>query len=483
MFSYDFCEAASDTDLSPSVEDIQALNQMDSSVRKVDDHYELPLPWRTGCPSLPNNRQVAEKRLNCLRKRFNEEPDLFQQYKDRMNGYEDQGYTRKVPEDAYSDKVWYIPHHATTQSKFRIVFDCAAKFKNSSLTEQLLKGPDHTNNLVGVLLRFRQELFAFACDITSMFHQVKVTPRDCDYLRFLWFADNDLNSIPTDYQMLVHPFGATSSPSIAGYALRKVARDNSERACPETIKTVKNNFYVDDCLKSLSSPELAVCLIAQLRSLLSSGGFHLSKFTSNCRLILFSIPETDKSVCNAVDIINDLPVSKTLGLVWNTSSNTLKIEVNVKEKPCTRRGLLSIISQVYDPLGLEQPFVLPMKRHLQMLNLESLSWEDLLPESLQVDWNTWLSQLPCLQELAVPRCFKPTGFVPDQMELHCISDGSQAGYGAVAYLRMVFPSGQIYCSFIMGKSRVAPIKPVTIPRMELTDAMVLVCLAHFIHKK
>ena len=115
--------------------------------------------------------------------------------------------------------------------------------------------PDHTNNLVGVLLRFRQELFAFACDITSMFHQVKVTPRDCNYLRFLWFADNDLNSIPIDYQMLVHPFGATSSPSIAGYALRKVARDNSVRASPETIKTVENNFYVDDCLKSLSSPE------------------------------------------------------------------------------------------------------------------------------------------------------------------------------------------------------------------------------------
>ena len=334
MFSYDFCEAASDTDLSPSVENIQALNQMDSSVWRVDGHYELPLPWRTGCPSLPNNRQVAEKRLNCLRKRFDEEPDLFQLYKDRMNEYEDQGYIRKVAEDSYSDKVWYIPHHATTQSKFRIVFDCAAKFKNSSLNEQLLKGPDHTNNLVGVLLRFRQELFAFACDKTSMFHQVKVTPRDCDYLRFLWFADNDLNSIPIDYQMLVHPFGATSSPSIAGYALRKVAKDNSVRASPETIKTVENNFYVDDCLKSLSSPESAVCLIAQLRSLLSSGGFHLNKFTSNYRLILFSIPETDRSVCNAVDIINDLPFSKTLGLVWNTSSDTLKIEVNVKEKPC-----------------------------------------------------------------------------------------------------------------------------------------------------
>ena len=233
----------------------------------------------------------------------------------------------------------------------------------------------------------------------------------------------------------------------------------------------------------MSTPESAICQIAQLPSLLSSGGFHLSKFTSNCRLILFSIPETDRSVCNAVDIINDLLVSKTLELVWNTSSNTLKIKVNVKEKPCTRRGLLSIISQVYDPLRLVQPFVLPMKRHLQMLNLESLSWDDLLPESLQVDWNTWLSQLPCLQELAIPRCFKPTGFISAQMELHCFSDGSQVGYGAVAYLRMVSPSGQIYCSFIMGKSRVAPIKPVTISRVELTAAVVAVRLAHFIRKE
>jgi len=83
-------------------------------------------------------------------------------------------------------------------------------FKNTSVNDQLLKGPDHTNNLVGVLTRFRQELYAFTCDIKGMFHQIKVAPIDTDCLRFLWWPNNDLNSTPNDYKMTVHPFGATS---------------------------------------------------------------------------------------------------------------------------------------------------------------------------------------------------------------------------------------------------------------------------------
>ena len=193
MFSYDFCEDTSQIGFSPSVEDTQALNQLESSVRKVEGHYELPLPWRTGCPSLPNNRHIAEKRLSRLGKKLKKEPEFFSTYARKMNVYEELGYVGKVPEDSmnsHSRKVCYASHHATTQSKFRIVFDCAAKFKNTSLNEQLFKGADHTNNLVGVLLHFRQERFAFACDIVSMFLQVKAAPRDCDYVRFLWFDDN-----------------------------------------------------------------------------------------------------------------------------------------------------------------------------------------------------------------------------------------------------------------------------------------------------
>ena len=483
MFSNDFCGDVSDTGQSLSVEDVQALDKMDSSVKRVDGHYELALPWRTGCPSLPYNRPMAEKRVDSLRMKLLRDPDLFDLYKSKMSEYSQRNFIRKVPDDSSSSvkKVgWYIPHHATTQTKFRIVFDCAAKFGHTSLNEQLLKGPDHTNNLVGVLLRFRQERYAFSCDINSMFHQVKVTPSDCDYLKFLWFENNNLSSSPIDYQLLVHPFGATSSPSIAGYALRKVGRDNLTNASDDTIKTVKNNFYVDDCLKSLSSAEAARSLITELQTLVESGGFHLSKFNSSCRVILFSVPDADRSVCNVIDVINELPISKTLGLIWNTSTDTLQIRVNIKEKPCTRRGLLSIISQVYDPLGLVQPFILPMKRHLQVLNCENLSWDDPLPDLLRADWDYWLSQLPSLQDIAISRCYKPIDFDIVRTELHCFSDASEVGYGAVTYLRMVSASQEVHCSFVLGRSRVAPLKLVTIPRLELTAAVVAVRLVDFI---
>ena len=92
--------------------------------------------WRTGFPSLTNNRQIAEKRLSCLLKKFDEDPERFEQNKDRMNEYEDQGFMRKVPKDSRFDKLWCIPHYAATESKFWIVFDCAAKFKGGELSSQ-----------------------------------------------------------------------------------------------------------------------------------------------------------------------------------------------------------------------------------------------------------------------------------------------------------------------------------------------------------
>ena len=94
-----------------------------------------------------------------------------------------------------------IFHHATTQSKLRVVFACAARFNNTSLNEQLLEGPDFTNNLVGVLIRFRPDQYAFTCDIKSMFHQINVSPFDSNYLRFLWWPNHDLNCTPVDYHL------------------------------------------------------------------------------------------------------------------------------------------------------------------------------------------------------------------------------------------------------------------------------------------
>lgn len=157
-------------------------------------------------------------------------------------------------------KVWYIPHHGVyhpQKGKLRVVFDCAASYKGTSLNSQLLQVPDFTNSLIGVLVRFRQEPIAIVADIQSMFHQVHVSNKHVNFLRFLWWPGGDTAQALQEYRMKVHLFGAASSPSCANYALRRTADDNAGHFPPEVVSTVKNNFYVDDCLRSMASEEEA----------------------------------------------------------------------------------------------------------------------------------------------------------------------------------------------------------------------------------
>lgn len=137
----------------------------------------------------------------------------------------------KVDLQESSSLKWYIPHHGIYHphkpGKLRVVFDCSAKYQGKSLNDLLIKGPDLTNNLVGVLTSFRQERIALMADIESMFCQVRVTEADCSYLRFLWWLNGNLEGDLEDYQMVVH-FGAASSPSCSNFALRKTAEDKSQ---------------------------------------------------------------------------------------------------------------------------------------------------------------------------------------------------------------------------------------------------------------
>ena len=113
--------------------------------------------------------------------------------------------------------------HRLKPEKVRVVFDCAATYKGQSLNMQLLQGPDLTNSLVDVLIRFREEPIALVADVETMFYQVLVEPTDCDAFRFLWWENNDLNGEPVEYRMVKHVFGATSSPSCANVCLKKTA--------------------------------------------------------------------------------------------------------------------------------------------------------------------------------------------------------------------------------------------------------------------
>ena len=149
--------------------------------------------------------------------------------------------------------------------------------------------------MIGVLIRFREELVAVVADIESMLHQVKVDPQDSNALRFLWWPNGDLGIPPQEYQMVVHVFGMTTSARCSHVCLKRTAEDNQDRLTAEVVQTVKGNVYVDDCLKSVRTSDNAKTLVNMLSKLLSLGGFHFTKWVSNDREVLASIPQSERA--------------------------------------------------------------------------------------------------------------------------------------------------------------------------------------------
>ena len=208
-----------------SVEDHKAMKIIENTISKVNGHYQIGLLWKQKDPNLPFNRVAAQVRLHHLKRRFSRDPDLEAKYRAVIEEYINKGYARKLtPEEATkrSRITWYLPHHpvfnVNKPNKCRVVFDAAAKSDGTSLNDQLFQGPDLANSLTGVLIRFREEEIAFTADLEAMFHQVKVLPRDADALRFLWWSGS-LDNPPDECQMLVHIFGAASSPCCANRAV------------------------------------------------------------------------------------------------------------------------------------------------------------------------------------------------------------------------------------------------------------------------
>ena len=317
----EFNDSRNDVDKAMSQEDKRALQMMEETAKLSDGHYEVTLPWRNYPPQLSNNRILAERRLMLLKKRLTKDQELYRKYSEFMNTLLEKGYAQSVPEDQQNRAelpAWYLPHHPVVSpnkpGKVRVVFDCASKFQGTSLNDRLMQGPDLTNTLVGVLTRFRKESTAVMADIESMFYQVRVSPKDRTYLRFLWWPGSDLSATPREYQMLVHLFGGVSSPSCASFGLRKTADDNEEDFNKETVKVVKENFYVDDCLASVEHEDKAIQLVDQLRSLLSKGGFRLTKWISNSRRVIESVPESERATSVKDLDLEHLPTERALGI-------------------------------------------------------------------------------------------------------------------------------------------------------------------------
>ena len=235
-------------------------------------------------------------------------------------------------------------------------------------------------------------------------------------------------------------------------------------------------------LKATNDDHHAISLLSDTQAICQDGGFNLTQLGSNSRAVIESIPEEKRMKgMKELELSTSLPVERVLGVSWCIENDKFNFRITLKDKPLTRRGILSSVSSIYDPLGFAAPVMLPVKKLLQSLTSIKLGWDEEVPSEYRMLWEKWRRELPALEQIEVSRCFKPKSFgnVRDAT-IHHFSDASTIGYGQCSYPRLQNEKGEVSVSFLMGKSRVSPTKIVTIPRLELTAALTSVKVANLL---
>lgn len=466
-----------------SIDDRKFINIMNNEFYKNRfDKWTAPLPFRPDKPKLPNNRSAVQRRAKILGSSLSKDTAKRQLFLKFMEKVFQSGHAEKAPNLLPEEECWYLPifgvFHPQKPGRVRCVFDSSAKQNNISLNDVLITGPDLTNSLLGILLRFRKEAIAITADIEHMFYCFYVHEDYRNFLRFFWYKDNDPRNEMIEYRMCVHVFGNSPSPAIATYGLRKTV-ENSEL---DVKKFVTNNFYVDDALTSLSTASEAVSLMKRTQSALKHGGLNLHKVVSNSKEVMrqFSPEKLDKSVKNLDPGNNTLPMQRSLGLQWDLNTDTFTFSVKKDQKPFTRRGVLSVINSIFDPIGFLAPVTIQGKLILKDLITSINGWDDPLNIQYLPKWESWKESLSQLQYVHIPRTYLKLPWSTTKKEVHIFSDASEQTIAAVAYLITSLPNETSQIGFVMGKAKIAPSSGHTIPRLELCAAVIATEIAETI---
>ncbi|XP_062534712.1 uncharacterized protein LOC134203896 [Armigeres subalbatus] len=433
---------------------------------------------------LGDTQLIATRRFMALERRLDTDPIVKKMYSDFINEYLRMQHMSEISARDLSTVpvAYFLPHHAvlkpdSTTTKLRVVFDAScASTSGVSLNEALMVGPVVQDDLTSITLRFRLRKYAMTADIEKMYRMIKMHPMDHPLQCIVWREDS---TKPLRMFMLTTvTYGTSSAPYLATRCLKKLAEDEKNNF-PAATDTILYEFYVDDMLKSVDSLEEAVQLSQDLIEVLSTAGLTLRKWSSNSRELLDHIPPYLRDERSCLDLELSNPTVKTLGIKWEPRSDIFRFTVPQwnPATEITKRIILSDFAKLFDPLGLVGPSLVPAKVFLQDHWRTKCSWNDILPEELQVWWRGFRESLEGLTLLQVPRWIA-FGSETLSVELHMFCDASQKAYGACIYLRCVSFDGTVSSSLVTAKSRVAPLedlekkrKQISIPRLELSSAL------------
>jgi len=331
-------------------------------------------------------------------------------------------------------------------------------------------GPNLLPELFAILLRFRLSSRATVGDIRQAFLQLQLDDKDRDLTRFFWYRvirDEEglyhTSDEVTCFRFARLPFGLKCSPFLLSAAIRELAT-KYEKEFPLASALVDRNTFMDDFAAGADEDNEVISIYYQLTALMRQFSFPMGKWASNSEVLrdIWKSSGTETK-----------EVTQVLGVNWDTRSDTLFIDHrSVLEKaqggPFTKR-LLQAISRFYDPVGLASPVSITGKLIFQETWCRGVGWDEILPDKLGRRWQTWAAALPGLENMHIPRWVGSTDKEPGNIHVFC--DASEKAYGAALYIRSANPKGysvRLVCS----KSRLAPLKRMTLPRLELIAAVV-----------
>ncbi|GFT84252.1 integrase catalytic domain-containing protein [Trichonephila clavipes] len=435
------------------------------STHSRDDQgrYTVAMPLKEDPSCLGESRQTAIQRLNSLWKRLSRDKEYLSLYEKFLQEYEDLGHMREIKADG-SGVSFYMPHHGVyrpekSTTKMRTVFNASSpSTSGKSLNSIQFNGGLVQEDLFSIMVRFRKHKYAFTTDIEKMFRMINIHPEQTCLQRILW--KKGIGEPIKTYELTTVTYGTVSAPYLATRTLKQLAMDEANNF-PLAAPVLLSDCYMDDILSGSESIEEVIELQHQLIEMFKTAGMQLHKWCGN-------LPEITTNLQEYAFLESE--ETKALGMIWNPKLDCFLFRIE-QQRPTsfTKRMVLSTIARIFDPLGLLGPIITWAKIFMQRLWLLELGWSDELPFKEQKEWRRFIDSLKAVNNISIDRCI--VIHRAESIELHAFSDASEKAYGSSIYLKSISALGEVKVCLVTSKSRVSPLKQISIPRLELCGAV------------
>ncbi|GFX85020.1 integrase catalytic domain-containing protein [Trichonephila clavipes] len=402
--------------------------------RTKEGKYVVSMPLKKEPSCLGNSKDIALKRLGSLWNRLARDENYLNLYREFLRDYERLGHMKEVTNENEPKIAYYATHHGIyrpekSTTKLRVVFNCSSLTDNGiSLNDIQYNGGVIQEDLYAQMLRFRTYTYAFTADIKMMYRTILINPKQRNLQRIVWCESE--HESPKIYELSTVTYGTVSAPYLAQRTLTQLSMDEEANSSFRfTEQFVYGRCPLWCCNKLSPDPEQ---------------NYNFATLTE----------------------------TKTLGVSWKPNLDCFLIKVKVcLDSSYTKRDVLSTIAKIFDPVGLMAPVISKAKIFLQRLWRSKLEWNDLLPAEEYREWQQFLVSLENINNIEIPRRILVA--FPEVIEIHGFADASERCYGAAVYCKSKNLKSETLVRLITSKSRVAPIKSLTIPRLELCAAVLL----------